>query len=129
VAKTPAAAVRGRVGKTPEDTSDKSYKNKEPRFLRAGLFRKSKSARPAYLGADESLLLVDFFVDFLWCFLWVVDLAAGADAEESDAGGVVSAARTGPAASVNRQTTGTSFLNIDRLHCKEKFERLGISVL
>jgi hypothetical protein len=74
------------------------------------------------LGAEESvLLLVDFLEDFLWCFLWVlvlVDLAV--DAEESCAGGVVSAARTGPAASVSRQTTGTSFLNIDRLHYKEK---------
>jgi hypothetical protein len=71
------------------------------------------------LGADESLLLVDFFEDFLWCFLWLVLDLAGADAEESDAAGVVSAARTGPAASVSRQTTGTSFLNIDRLHYKK----------
>jgi hypothetical protein len=74
------------------------------------------------LGADESLLvlLLDFFEDFLWCFLWVLlvllDLA-----EESPAAGVVSAANTGPAASVSTQTTGTSFLNIDRLHCKEKY--------
>jgi hypothetical protein len=80
---------------------------------------KSKSASAAYLGAVESLLVLDFF-DFLWCdFLWLVLDLAGADAEVS-AGGVVSAARTGPAASVSRQTTGTSFLNIDRLHCKEK---------
>jgi hypothetical protein len=72
------------------------------------------------LGVDESLLvlLLDFFADFLWCFLCVLLLVLDF-ADESDAGGVVSAARTGPAASVNRQTTGTSFLNIDRLHCKE----------
>jgi hypothetical protein len=74
------------------------------------------------LGAVESLLvLVDFFEDFLWCdFLWLVVDLAGADAEESAGGVVVSAARTGPAASVSRHTTGTSFLNIDRLHCKDK---------
>lgn len=93
--------------------------NKEPRFLKAGLSsRKSTIGRPAYLGADESLLVLLDFFDFLWLlfFLWLVVDLAGADAEESDAGGVVSAARTGPAASVNRQTKGTSFLNIDRLH-------------
>jgi hypothetical protein len=44
--------------------------------------------------------------------LWVL---AGAEADESD-DGVVSAANTGPAANANRQTTGTSFLNIERLH-------------
>jgi hypothetical protein len=65
---------------------------------------------------DESL--VELFECFLWlCFLWVVDLA-GADADVSEEGAVVSAANTGPASS-NRLTTGTSFLNIDRLHCKE----------
>jgi hypothetical protein len=54
---------------------------------------------------------------------------AGADAEVSDEGAAVSAAMTGPAASSSRLTTGTSFLNIDRLHCKKKIERLRKSVL
>ena len=67
------------------------------------------------------------FVFFLWlCFL--VDFA-GADADVSDEGAVVSAAITGPAANSSRLTTGTSFLNIDRLHCEENIERLGKSVL
>ena len=61
--------------------------------------------------------------------LRLVWLLAGADAEVSDEGAVVSAAMTGPAASSSRLTTGTSFLNIDRLHCKEKIERLRKSVL
>jgi len=95
---------------------------KEPRFW-GGAPRHQTSeieiSPPAYLGAVESLL-VDFFEDFLWCdFLWLLLDLAGADAEVS-AGGVVSAASTGPAASVSRHTTGTSFLNIDRLHCREK---------
>jgi hypothetical protein len=75
--------------------------------------------RSVYFGALESVLLVDDFLLCLWCFLWLDDDLAGADAEESDAGGVVSAAMTGPAASSSRLTTGTSFLNIDRLHCRE----------
>ena len=77
------------------------------------------------------MLVVDFLEDFLWCdFLWPLLDLAGADAEESCAGGVVSAARTGPAASVSRQTTGTSFLNIAiGSTVRKKFERLGISVL
>jgi hypothetical protein len=54
---------------------------------------------------------------------------AGADAEESVDGAAVSAAMTGPAASSSRLTTGTSFLNIDRLHVEKKFERLRKSVL
>jgi hypothetical protein len=128
VPKTPAAAIRLLVAETPKAASDKSYKNKEPRWLKAGLSTEIESARAAYFfGAEESplllVLLLDFFADFLWplffLLLWVVDFA-GADDDVSDAGDVVSAASTGPAASVNRQTTGTSFLNIDRLHCKEK---------
>jgi hypothetical protein len=73
------------------------------------------------LGADESLLvlLLDFFADFLWCFLCVLLELLLLDFADESAGGVVSAAKRGPAANVNRQTTGTSFLNIDRLHCKE----------
>ena len=129
VPKTPAAAIRPLVAETLKAASDKSYKNKEPRKLHAaGLLMEIESARAAYFfGAEESpvllVLLLDFFEDFLWLLfflpLWVVDFA-GADDDVSDDGGVVSAASTGPAASVNRQTTGTSFLNIDRLHCKEK---------
>jgi hypothetical protein len=126
VTKTPAAAVRRRVGQTPEAPSEESYKDKEPRFLRAGLpgnrISEIEISFPrAYLGAVESVLpvVVDFLEDFLWCFLWVVLLLDLAGADES-AGVVVSAASTGPAASVNTQTTGTSFLNIDRLHCKDE---------
>jgi len=91
--------------------------NKEPRFSKAGLQAKPVAGLDFYFGElDESLVVL--LECFLWlCFLWVVDLA-GADADVSDEGVVVSAANTGPASS-NRLTTGTSFLNIDRLHCKE----------
>jgi hypothetical protein len=70
-----------------------------------------------FFGAEEASLLAPDLVFFLWaCFF--VDFA-GADADVSDDGGVVSAANTGPAASRNTLRTGTSFLNIDRLHCEE----------
>jgi len=47
--------------------SEESYTAKSPAFSqKRGSQWKSKSARPAYLGADESLLLLDFFEDFLW---------------------------------------------------------------
>lgn len=129
VPKTPAAAIRALVAESPKGVSEESYKNKEPRgpLRLAGLYEIEISSRAAYFfGAEESLLLLELLLDF-FAFLWllfflplcVVDFA-GADDDVSDAGGVVSAARTGPAASVNRQTTGTSFLNIDRLHCKKK---------
>ena len=66
-------------------------------------------------GADEELSEPEDFDDFLWlwCFLWLL-LFAGADALLSDAGGVVSAASTGPARN-NRLRTGTIFLNIESL--------------
>ena len=74
--------------------------------------------RFTYFGAEESPVEALLFFD-LWplCFLWVL---AGAEAEVSEEGAAVSAAITGPAASSSRLTTGTSFLNIDRLHCKGK---------
>jgi hypothetical protein len=80
-----------------------------------------------FFGAEEESLLVFDLDFFLWlCFLWDF---AGADADVSDDGGVVSAANTGPAASRNTLTTGTSFLNIDRLHCKERLSGVWESVL
>jgi len=68
----------------------------------------------AYFGAEESAPVAALLFFDLWlCFLW---LFAGAEAEVSEEGAAVSAANTGPAAnSVSRLTTGTSFLNIDRL--------------
>ncbi len=85
----------------------------------AGLLSSKPVVRSAYFGALESVLLLAALCFLLWCLdLWV-DLA-GADAEVSVDGAAVSAAMTGPAASSSRLTTGTSFLNIDRLHCKEK---------
>jgi hypothetical protein len=89
-------------------------------LARAGLFNSKSIESAAYFGAEESLLVEDLLVFFLWvCFLLWVDLA-GAEADEFEEGAVVSAANTGPAANANRQTTGTSFLNIERLHCKKK---------
>jgi hypothetical protein len=84
-------------------------------LVRAGLFKSNLSSAQAYFfGAEESALLEDFDDFFLWlCFLACF---AGADAEVSEEGAAVSAANTGPAASSSRLTTGTSFLNIDRLH-------------
>ena len=95
-------------------------KTKEPRRVRAGLLSSKPVVRSAYFGALESVLLLAALCFLLWCLedLWL-DLA-GAAAEVSDEGAAVSAAMTGPAASSSRLTTGTSFLNIDRLHVEKK---------
>ena len=103
-------------------------KTKEPRRVRAGLLSSKPVVRSAYFGALESVVLLAVLCFLLWCFEDLWDLA-GADAEVSDEGAAVSAAMTGPAASSSRLTTGTSFLNIDRLHVEKKIERLGKSVL
>ena len=77
-------------------------------LARASAKRKSSS----YLGADEDESPVDFFDFLLWCAFLCVELLAGADELLSEAGGVVSAASTGPA-SRSRLRTGTIFLNIE----------------
>src|SRR5882757_7620788 len=76
-------------------------KTKSPAAV-AGLF-KSETVPIAYLGAEASAPVAAFVCFLLWeCFLaWVL---AGADADVSDAGAVVSAANTGPA-SRSRLTT------------------------
>lgn len=75
--------------------------------------RASSTVRASYCFGAELLSESLDFDDFLWlCFLWV--LFAGADELLPEAGGVVSAASTGPARN-NRLRTGTSFLNIESL--------------
>jgi hypothetical protein len=121
---TPAAAVRPDVGGRRKTASEESYKNKEPRLRGRGSRNQNQSAFGSaaayFFGAEESVLEALLLFLLLWLFFFLaveVDLA-GADADVSDEG-VVSAANTGPAAkTANRLTTGTSFLNIDRLHCK-----------
>ena len=122
---TPAAAVRRRVAGRRKTESEESYRNKEPRLERGSRdqnqFAQSAETDLArsYLdfGAEESVLELALFFLLLWLFFLAVVDFAGADAEVSDEG-AVSAANTGAAANTaNRLTTGTSFLNIDRLHC------------
>jgi len=77
---------------------------------------KTVQPRAYFFGAEESLPAAALLFFDLWLWLLALWVLAGADAEVSDGGAAVSAANTGPAANISRVTTGTSFLNIDRLH-------------
>src|ERR1700738_2933557 len=63
----------------------------------------------SYLGADASVLVAALWGFVLWGFLV---LAAAAEADGSAAGGVASAASTGPARRIKLRT-GTTCLNIE----------------
>src|SRR5262249_29478779 len=99
---------RASCGARLNQLSEDSYKQRGP------LARASQKLKLAasYFGADEEESPVDFFDFLLWCAFLCVELLAGADELLSEAGGVVSAANTGPA-SRSRLRSGTSFLNIE----------------